>query len=96
VNSCCAECLGSARHDAAGVIQQTFVREGIKLILQYKLRKVERRNAVKIIHCRIKWSEVDSLAVGEILAGAGRAQMMEGLNLEAVSVKSLTKGGVSS
>jgi len=48
-------------------------------------QKVERRNAVKIIHYESN-GQVDSLAVDEILAG-GRGPNVEGLNLEAVGVE---------
>jgi len=48
--------------------------------------KVERRNAVKIIHYRSN-GQVDSAGGRRDFGGAGRAPNVEGLNLEAVGVE---------
>jgi len=79
--------------DAAEIVQQAFVREGIKLILQCQLQKVERRNKVKIIHYSAN-GQVGSVVVDEILVGAGRSPNVEGLNLEAVGVQYDQRNGV--
>lgn len=79
--------------DAAEIVQQAFVREGIKLILQCKLQKVERRNGAKIIHYSAN-GQVGSVVVDEILVGAGRSPNVEGLNLEAVGVQYDQRNGV--
>jgi len=79
--------------DAAEIVQQAFVREGIKLILQCQIQKVERRNKVKIIHYLAN-GQLGSVVVDEILVGAGRSPNVEGLNLEAVGVQYDQRNGV--
>jgi pyruvate/2-oxoglutarate dehydrogenase complex dihydrolipoamide dehydrogenase (E3) component len=79
--------------DAAEILQQSFVREGIRLILNCKTKRVEKRNGDKVIHIECGGKE-EEVAVDEILAGAGRAPNIEGLNLEAVGVKYDKREGV--
>jgi len=79
--------------DAAEIIQQSFIRDGIRLILNCKTKKVERKNGDKVIHIDCG-GKTDTIAVDEILAGAGRSPNVEGLNLEAVGVKYDKREGV--
>ncbi len=79
--------------DAAGIIERSFLRDGIRLILDCKTRKVERKNGGKIIHIQCG-DKTEAIAVDEILAGAGRAPNVEGLNLEAVGVAFDRREGV--
>ena len=79
--------------DAAEILQQSFIRDGIRLVLDCKTKRVEKKNGSKVIHieCGGKGEEI---AVDEILAGAGRAPNVEGLNLEAAGVKYDKREGV--
>lgn len=79
--------------DAAEILQRSFIRDGIRLILDCKTKKVEKKNGSKVIHieCGEKKEEI---AVDEILAGAGRAPNVESLNLEAAGVKYDKREGV--
>ena len=79
--------------DAAEILQQSFLRDGIRLILNCKTKRVEKKNGSKVIHIDCGGKE-DEIAVDEILAGAGRAPNVEGLNLEAVGVKYDKREGV--
>jgi len=79
--------------DAAEIIQQSFIRDGIRLILNCKTKKVERKNGDKVIHIDCG-GKTDTIAVDEILAGAGRSPNVEGLNLEGVGVKYDKREGV--
>ena len=79
--------------DAAAIIQQAFIGEGIELILQCNIQKVELTSAGKVIYYQINGQET-SLVVDEILVSAGRAPNVETLNLEAVGVNYDTKKGV--
>jgi pyruvate/2-oxoglutarate dehydrogenase complex dihydrolipoamide dehydrogenase (E3) component len=79
--------------DAAEILQQSFVRDGIRLILNCKTKRVERKNGSKVIKIECGGKE-DEIVVDEILAGAGRAPNVEGLNLEAVGVKYDKREGV--
>ena len=79
--------------DAAKIIQETFVREGICLLLESKIKRVERKDAAKIIYYEVNGKE-DAVTVDEILIGAGRSPNVEGLNLDVVGVKYDQKKGV--
>ena len=71
--------------DAAEIVQEAFLREGIRLILGCTIRRVEQRTETKVLHFESN-GESGSITVDEILVGAGRAPNVEGLNLEAVGV----------
>ena len=79
--------------DAADILQQSFVRDGIRLVLNCKTKRVEKKNGSKVIHIECGGKE-DQTEVDEILAGTGRAPNVEGLNLEAVGVKYDKREGV--
>jgi pyruvate/2-oxoglutarate dehydrogenase complex dihydrolipoamide dehydrogenase (E3) component len=79
--------------DAAAIVQNAFLREGIRLALNAKILRVERKGAEKTIYFETN-GQADSLAVDEILAGAGRAPNVEGLDLEAVRVAYDKREGV--
>src|SRR2546422_2309004 len=68
--------------EAAALVQKAFIREGITLHLSAKITRVERNGAGKFIWYESQGKE-ETLAVDEILAGAGRAPNIEGLSLEA-------------
>lgn len=80
--------------DAAEIVQQNFLREGIKLVLNMKLKRVEKKNSEKQIHFEVKGQE-ESVVVNEIFAGAGRAPNVDGLNLETVGVQYDKRAGVA-
>jgi pyruvate/2-oxoglutarate dehydrogenase complex dihydrolipoamide dehydrogenase (E3) component len=79
--------------DAAEILQRSFIRDGIRLILNCKTNRVEKRNGSKVIRIECGGKE-DEVVVDEILAGAGRAPNVEGLNLEAVGVKYGKREGI--
>ncbi len=79
--------------DAAAIIQQAFIEEGIELILRCNIQKVELTSAGKVIYYEINGKE-NSIIVDEILASTGRVPNVETLNLEAVGVNYDTKKGV--
>jgi len=79
--------------DAAEIVQQTFLREEIRLILDAKLLRVTKTPGGKVIRYSAGGSEQE-IAVDEILAGAGRAPNVEGLGLEKVGVEFDRKTGV--
>ena len=79
--------------DAARLVQAQFEREGIQLVLSAKLTRVEARGAEKVIHFEAQ-DGASSITMDEILAGAGRAPNVEGLNLEGVGVEFDRKSGV--
>lgn len=80
--------------DAAEILQQSFIRDGIRLILDCKTKRVEKKNEEKVIHFECQGNE-EGVAVDEILVGVGRAPNVEDLNLESVGVKYDKREGVA-
>jgi len=79
--------------EAAALVQKAFIREGITLRLNAKITRVERSAGGKLVYYEAQGKE-ETLAVDEILAGAGRAPNIEGLNLEAAGVQYDRRKGV--
>ncbi len=73
--------------DAAELLQQVFLKEGIRVILNCNIDQVRPSPEGKVID-----ANGESFIVDEILVGAGRAPNVEGLNLEAVGVNYDRKG----
>lgn len=88
-----AHILNREDSDAAEIIQQSFIRDGIRLILNCKTTKVEKKNQGKVIHIDCG-GNTETIAVDEILAGAGRSPNVEGLNLEGAGVKYDKREGI--
>lgn len=85
--------LGREDVDAAEILQNRFIEEGVKLILKAKIKKISRTDEGKIITYARDGGE-HKLVVDEILIGVGRAPNVEGLNLEAAGVNYDGKNGV--
>lgn len=79
--------------DAADIVQKTFLREGVQLVLDSQLSRVERTAAGKVLHFTAHGQQ-GLVTVDEILVGAGRAPNVEGLNLEGVGVRYDKQKGV--
>ncbi|MBE9185949.1 mercuric reductase [Microcoleus sp. LEGE 07076] len=78
---------------AATIVQQAFLREGIQLILESQIERVEQTNAGKVVYYQSQGKKA-SVTVDEIIASTGRSPNVEGLNLEAVGVEYDTQTGV--
>jgi mercury(II) reductase len=87
--------LNREDEDAAEIVQQAFIQDGIRLILGCKTKRVERINGNKVIHIECQGKE-ETITVDEILVGTGRAPNVEGLNLEEAGVKYDKREGVIS
>jgi pyruvate/2-oxoglutarate dehydrogenase complex dihydrolipoamide dehydrogenase (E3) component len=79
--------------DAAEVVQQTFLNEGMQLVLNCTLQRVETTATGKVLHF-LRDGKPGSVIVDEILVGAGRAPNVEGLNLEQVGIQYDARKGV--
>ncbi len=79
--------------DAAEVVQQKFLQEGIRLVLGCQMRRVEKTATGKTLYFSCNGQE-ESVTVDEILAGTGRAPNVEGLNLAGVGVEYDSRRGV--
>jgi len=72
--------------DAAEIVRQSLVRDGVQLALNAKILKVEKRGVEKAITL-VQDGNAISLVADEILVGAGRMPNVNGLNLEAAGIK---------
>lgn len=88
-----AHILNKEDADAAQILQKVFIKEGIRLVLNAKLEEVVTVTEGKRLYFSVNGHR-DSVTVDEILAGAGRAPNVEGLNLEAVGVEYDQQKGV--
>jgi pyruvate/2-oxoglutarate dehydrogenase complex dihydrolipoamide dehydrogenase (E3) component len=79
--------------DAAEILQNSFIRDGICLILECQINKVEKRDGEKIVQLKCN-GEDKAIAVDEILVGAGRVPNVDGLNPEAAGVEYDSRAGV--
>jgi pyruvate/2-oxoglutarate dehydrogenase complex dihydrolipoamide dehydrogenase (E3) component len=79
--------------DAAEIVQNAFIQEGIRLVLGCQIERVEKTPEGKRLYFICDGTQ-ESVTVDEILIGAGRAPNVEGLNLDAVGVEYDQKQGV--
>ncbi|WP_315785762.1 mercuric reductase [Fischerella sp. JS2] len=79
--------------DAAEIVQNVFLQEGIRLVLNCQMQRVEKTSDGKKLYFSCNGRE-DSVTVDEILAGAGRVPNVEGLALETVGVEYDQQRGV--
>ncbi len=80
--------------DAAAIIQEVFEQEGIEIVLNSQIQRVEKIGNGKVIHFRSNGDQLQTRVVDEILAGAGRVPNVEGLNLEGIGVEYDRRQGV--
>ncbi len=80
--------------DAAAIVQNAFRRDGIEMIFECQLEKVESDGAAKRIGLICGDGEHRQVAVDEILVGAGRAPNVDDMGLEAVGVEYDPRRGV--
>src|SRR5437660_2010817 len=79
--------------EAARRIEKEFVRDGLNLILDCKVVKVEVQGADKVLTIERAGTR-EELRVDQILAATGRTVNVEGLNLEAAGVAYDKRAGV--
>jgi pyruvate/2-oxoglutarate dehydrogenase complex dihydrolipoamide dehydrogenase (E3) component len=85
--------LNKEDKDAAEIVQNVLIREGLHLVLNSQIQSVEKTPEGKLINFLSNGSKM-SIVVDEILVGAGRAPNVEGLNLETVGVEYDQRKGV--
>ncbi|BAZ46320.1 mercuric reductase [Chondrocystis sp. NIES-4102] len=88
-----SQLLGKEDPDAAAIVQEAFVSEGMRLVLNCQLQQIQASPGGKIINFIGEAGE-ESVIVDEILAGAGRQPNVEQLNLEVAGVEYDLKQGV--
>lgn len=80
--------------DAAAIVQNVFLREGISLVLDATIQRVVRRGDDKVLAYTAAASGAGEVAVDQIVVGAGRAPNVADLGLEQVGVAYDTRHGV--
>ncbi len=79
--------------DAAAIVQNTFLREGMCLLLNANISRVEVQDGKKVLYYE-RPDGSGQLTVDEILVGVGRAPNVDTLNLEATGVQYDQRRGV--
>ena len=72
--------------DAAGIVQQAMIKDGVQFEFGVKVVEARRRGAEKVIAFK-RGGERHEVTVDEILVAVGRAPNVEGLGLEAAGVR---------
>jgi len=72
--------------DAAGIVADALVADGVELVLDGEVERVERRGAERVLHLACPRRGRRELVVDQILIGVGRAPNVEDLGLETVGV----------
>ena len=85
--------LGREDPDAAAVVQDALLSDGVSLLLNAKVVRIGTEGSDKIVHVE-REREPLQVRVDEILVGIGRAPNVEGLNLEAAGVDYDPRRGV--
>jgi len=80
--------------DAARIVQDVMVREGVEMVFGCAIEKVQRRGDERVLHLTCPEKGERELVVDEILVGAGRAPNVEGMGLEEVGVRFDAQKGV--
>ena len=79
--------------DAAALIQDALIRDGVSLVLGCQITGVERDGRGTVLQVE-KDEQPQALSFDAVLLGVGRAPNVEGMNLEAVGVEFDTRQGV--
>ena len=80
--------------DAARIVQDELVKEGVEMIFECAINRIERRGDERVIYLTCPEKGTRELIVDEILVGAGRAPNVENMGLEAVGVAYDVQKGV--
>lgn len=79
--------------DAAEIVRRRFLDEGMQLVLGSTIKRAENGHDGKVLHFEAA-GRAGTVAVDEILVGAGRKPNVEGMNLERVEVDYDSRRGV--
>lgn len=75
--------------DAAKLIESALMSDGVRIVTNCKIERVEKRSNERVL-----FVGAEEISADEILIGAGRAPVVEGLNLEAAGVEYDRAAGV--
>ncbi len=85
--------LGREDRDAAAIVQEAMVEDGVHLVLNCSTKSVSAVGGEKIVEVECG-SEPRRIALDEVLVGVGRAPNVEGLGLEEAGVRYDKRKGV--
>jgi len=85
--------LGAEERDAAQILSQSFVRDGINVLLNTNAVSVRMQDRQKIVEL-VSDDYHHSVTVDAILTGIGRLPNVQGLNLEAAGVRYDAETGI--
>ncbi len=88
-----AQLLAREDRDAADILAEAFRRDGVTVMLRSAATRVSRSANEKVVHVDVDGKK-ETIAVDEILVGAGRVPYVENLSLEAAGVEYDRKAGV--
>ncbi|MEE8425160.1 MAG: mercuric reductase, partial [Elusimicrobiota bacterium] len=80
--------------DAAKIVENALVRDGVHIVSGCKIKKFSKRGAEKIVELECK-DGCREIAVDEVLVGVGRAPNVKGMGLEDVGVEYDARKGVT-
>lgn len=89
-----AHLLNKEDEDAATIVQQAMLRDGVQLVLSAHLQSVATRGKEKMIHYIDAHGNAGQTVVDEILVAVGRTPNVEGLGLETAGVVFYTHAGI--
>jgi pyruvate/2-oxoglutarate dehydrogenase complex dihydrolipoamide dehydrogenase (E3) component len=79
--------------DAAGLVEQSLIRDGVRFVVECKIHGVQNQDGERVLQVESRGSKSE-LHADAILVGGGRTPNVEGLNLEAAGVTYDAKQGV--
>jgi pyruvate/2-oxoglutarate dehydrogenase complex dihydrolipoamide dehydrogenase (E3) component len=85
--------LGRDDDDAAAVLARALQRDGVRLVLEAAIDRVERHGDERVLHYTRAGAR-EQVRADAVLVGAGRLANVEGLGLETVGVAAGTRDGV--
>jgi len=80
--------------DAAAIVERRLQEEGVRLVPETKIQRVERSGEERVVHFLHPDGRADRVVVDALLLGVGRAPNVEGLGLERAGVDYDAKRGV--
>ncbi|MDZ4685160.1 MAG: mercuric reductase [Planctomycetaceae bacterium] len=89
-----AQLLGKEDRDAATCIEAALERDGVTILRETTLDRVERSSSGKRLHVT-QTGQAHTVDVDEILVGTGRVPNVDGLDLEAANVAYDVRKGVT-
>ena len=85
--------LGKEERDAAQILSDALVRDGIEIHLNTQVINVRLEGKQKLVDL-VRDDSKDTVAVDEILVGIGSVPNVEGMNLQAAGVKYDSEAGI--